>query len=202
MASSGGSRQVLGRTQENNRAHLHERGAGVPPFRACQRLTVRPADPQAERRANLKRVVSFEEYASDPTGTLRSLLAELPYHERRRPDANALACAASHARSFACWAGGGGGGWVGTESAARGSGPRLLHVRRAVTVSIRHPILITGAGAGPRECERGGRRRRLSQRFRRARGRLLRAEIHLPGVDDGGRLLLESVREAADVRER
>ena len=114
MAASGGSRQVLGRTQENNRAHLHERGAGVPSLRACQRLTVRPADPQAERRANLKRVVSFEEYASDPTGTLRSLLAELPYHERRRPDANALACAASHARSFACWAGGGGGGWVGT----------------------------------------------------------------------------------------
>ena len=101
MASSGGSRQVLGRTQENNRAHLHERGAGVPPFRACQRLTVRPADPQAERRANLKRVVSFEEYASDPTGTLRRLLALLPYRESQRPDVNALACAASHAWNIA-----------------------------------------------------------------------------------------------------
>ena len=52
---------------------------------------------QAERRANLKRVVSFEEYASDPTGTLGRVLAELPYRDGQRPDVNALARAASHA---------------------------------------------------------------------------------------------------------
>ena len=46
---------------------------------------------QAERRANLKRVVSFEEYASDPTGTLGRVLAELPYRDGQRPDVNALA---------------------------------------------------------------------------------------------------------------
>ena len=58
---------------------------------------MRALDIQAERRANLKRVVSFEEYASDPTGTLGRLLTELPYKDGQRPDVNALARAASHA---------------------------------------------------------------------------------------------------------
>jgi len=65
---------------------------------------------QAERRANLKRVVSFEEYASDPTGTLGRVLAELPYRDGQRPDVNALARPASHAgadaRAIASEAGG------------------------------------------------------------------------------------------------
>ena len=98
--------------------HALEKGA----LRAhANARAVRALDIQAERRANLKRVVSFEEYASDPTGTLGRLLTELPYKDGQRPDVNALARAASHAGrdagTIASEAGGragagrGGGGW-------------------------------------------------------------------------------------------
>ena len=124
--------------------HCLERGARAAPSAmnghgatasACHARAVRALDIQAERRANLKRVVSFEEYASDPTGTLGRLLAELPYRDGQRPDVNALARAASHAGRCGdhCQRGGKAGAGVsevGFASDACVSRPRLLNTRR------------------------------------------------------------------------
>ena len=103
-------------------------------------------DIQAERSANLKRVVSFEEYASDPVGTLGRLLTELPYRDGQRPDVNALARSASHSGPLPAAGGPGAGqlGGVGFASAACVSGPRLLHKRRGrarYDAMATHPIL-------------------------------------------------------------